>query len=173
MKSSRRFNPALGLISSFLILASPAFSALPLSFEANHGQTASSVKFLSRGDGFALFLTGDSAVFELRPSVKNEPPVLVRMKLAGAQSAQIRGADPLPGKVNYFIGSDPAKWTTGIVTYRKVAYQQIYKGIDLVYYGHERRLEYDFRWLPAPIPRRSRWSLQAPLQSWTPAATCN
>src|SRR5580693_1279257 len=144
MKSSRRFSLTLQLTTTFLILASSAIGdpnpksallALPLSFEANHGQTGSSVKFLSRGDGYALFLTQDSAVFKLRPSVKNKPPVLVRMKLAGAQPAQVFGAEALPGKVNYFIGADPAKWTSGVATYGKVEYKQVYKGIDLVYYG--------------------------------------
>jgi hypothetical protein len=163
MKSSRRFSLTLQLTTTFLILASSAIGdpnpksallALPLSFEANHGQTGSSVKFLSRGDGYALFLTQDSAVFKLRPSVKNKPPVLVRMKLAGAQPAQVFGAEALPGKVNYFIGADPAKWTSGVATYGKVEYKQVYKGIDLVYYGKQRQLEYDFTVAPGADPAR-------------------
>ena len=144
------------LLVPFLIFASAAFGApvtktdlltLPLSFEANLGQTNSSVKFLSRGDGYALFLTTDSAVFKLGGSV-------VRMKLAGAQSAEVSGAEPLPGKVNYFLGADPAKWSRGIATYGKVEYKRIYQGIDLVYYGAQRRLEYDFRVEPGADPSK-------------------
>ena len=69
-----------------------ALIGLPLSFEANQGQTEPAVKFLSRGDGYALFLTADSAVFKLRPS-GDKSAAVVRMKLAGANSAaKISGA---------------------------------------------------------------------------------
>ncbi len=78
------------------------FLSLPLSFEANRGQTNPSVKFLSRGDGYALFLTADSAVFTLRQA-RGSSRAVVRMKLAGANSrAEISGAQTLPGTVNYF-----------------------------------------------------------------------
>lgn len=75
------------------------FLSLPLSFEANRGQTNPAVKFLSRGDGYALFLTADSAVFTLRPSRGMSSPAVVRMKLAGANSqAEVSGAQALPGQ---------------------------------------------------------------------------
>jgi ABC-type oligopeptide transport system ATPase subunit len=77
------------------------------------------------------------------------------MKLAGANPrAVIKGAEALPGTVNYFIGKDPNKWTTGATTYGKVNYRQIYHGIDLVYYGTQRQLEYDFVVAPGADPKR-------------------
>jgi hypothetical protein len=79
------------------------------------------------------------------------------MKLAGAQPAQVSGAEPLPGKVNYFIGADPARWTSGVTTYGKVEYKQVYKGIDLVYYGKQRQLEYDFKVAPGVDPAQIAW----------------
>ncbi len=118
------------------------FADLRLSFEANRGQTDPTVKFLARGDGYTLFLTADSAVFRLGSA-------FVRMKLDGANpSARVSGADTLPGKVNYFIGSDPTKWTSGASTFGSVNYNQVYKDIDLVYHGAnsdaQHQLEYDF-----------------------------
>ena len=131
------------------------FLSLPLSFEANRGQTNPAVKFLSRGDGYALFLTADSAVFTLRPSRGVSSPAVVRMKLAGANSqAEVSGAQALPGTVNYFQGNDPARWTQGVDTFGKVSYRQIYRGIDLVYYGTQRQLEYDFVVAPGADPER-------------------
>jgi hypothetical protein len=133
---------------------------LPLSFEANQGQTDPTVKFLSRGDGYELFLTSDSAVFRLRSSRVDSSSAsssssVVRMKLAGANSrAAIKGAETLPGTANYFIGNDPNKWTTGATTYGKVNYRQIYQGIDLVYYGTQRQLEYDFVVAPGADPKQ-------------------
>ena len=63
------------------------------------------------------------------------------------------GHDELPGKSNYFIGNDPAKWRTNIPTYAKVKYQGVYPGVDLVYYGNQGRLEYDFVVAPGADPR--------------------
>ena len=131
-----------------------ALIGLPLSFEANLGQTDPSVKFLSRGDGYALFLTADSAVFKLRAPADKSAAV-VRMKLAGANAgATISGGEKLPGTVNYFIGNDPSKWTNGVSTFGRVNYQQIYPGIDLVYYGTQRQLEYDFIVTPGADPQQ-------------------
>jgi uncharacterized protein (TIGR03437 family) len=129
--------------------------SLPLSFEANQGQTDPAVKFLSRGNGYALFLTRDSAVFKLRSFQQSESPAVVRMKLAGAnRDARVSGADALPGIVNYFMGNDPSKWIHSVSTFGRVNYQQIYPGIDLVYYGTERQLEYDFVVAPGADPKQ-------------------
>ena len=129
--------------------------SLPLSFEANRGQTDPAVKFFSRGDGYALFLTPDSAVFKLRSLPGTSSPAVVRMKLAGANSrARISGAEMLPGTVNYFIGNDPSRWTKGVSTFGRVNYRQTYPGIDLVYYGTQRQLEYDFIVTPGADPNR-------------------
>lgn len=121
---------------------------LPLSFELNRGQAEPAVKFLSHGSfsgaGYTLFLTEDSAVFELGAGQKDQAPAAMRMKLVGARTAEISAAEPLAGKVNYFIGNDPNKWITGAPTYAKVNYKRIYPGVDLTYYSTGKQLEYDF-----------------------------
>src|SRR5262245_34693340 len=43
-----------------------AYGKLPLSFEANRGQTDDQVKFLSRGHGYGLYLTATETVLKLR-----------------------------------------------------------------------------------------------------------
>ena len=60
-----------------------AYSKLPLSFERNQGQTDQRVKFLSRGSGYSLFLTGDEAVLELH---KGSPPSKFGSESAGQRS---------------------------------------------------------------------------------------
>jgi hypothetical protein len=149
-----------------------SYGKLPLSFEANHGQTDARVNFLSRGSGYTLFLTGDEAVFTLRgneakdsTSVVNRqlrprpvmPPtnIVMRMKLLNANlAARVMGTDELGGTSNYFIGNNSAKWRTGVPTYAKVKYEGIYSGIDLIYYGNQRQLEYDFVVAPGADPGR-------------------
>ena len=67
------------------------------------------------------------------------------MKLEGAnRTPQVEGLEQLATTSNYFAGSDPASWHTGISTYARVRYAQVYPGIDMVYYGNQRQLEYDF-----------------------------
>jgi hypothetical protein len=112
------------------------------------------VKFLSRGDGYSLFLTSDEAVFMLRtPAGVKASPSVFRMELRGAnRGAQVTGADKLAGVANYYIGNDRTKWRSGITTYGKVKYQGIYPGIDAVFYGDQRQLEYDFVVAPGADP---------------------
>ena len=70
---------------------------------------------------------------------------MLRIKLIGANpQPELVGLEELPGKVNYFLGNDPKKWRTNISTFAKVKYKDVYPGIDLVYYGNQGQLEYDF-----------------------------
>jgi len=141
--------------------------ALPLNFELNQGQTHQRVKFLARSEGYVLFLTSTEAVMALdNPAAhrkgkenldineKPRPPrSIVRMKLEGANPApQIEGLDQLTTKSNYFAGADPTAWRTGIPNYARVRYAQVYPGIDMIYYGDARRLEYDFIIAPGSDP---------------------
>jgi beta-propeller repeat-containing protein/uncharacterized protein DUF11 len=132
--------------------------SLPLFFEPNLGQTDPQVKFLARGGGYGLFLTADEAVLELQPSAFSHQPSassVIRMRLEGANSSvRVSGASPLPGKSNYFIGNDRSKWRHGIPQFARVEYRAVYPGVDLVYYGDQGQLEYDFRIAPAADPNQ-------------------
>src|SRR6185436_5383436 len=163
--------PALASISTHRINQSDP-SALPLSFELNQGQTNERVKFLARSEGYVLFLTATEAVMALdnpvahqkgkenrdsqsraEESLPRTPRRIVRMKLEGANpKSQIEGLEQLPGTSNYFTGSDPADWHTDIPSFTRVRYAQVYSGIDMVYYGNQRRLENDFVVAPGADP---------------------
>jgi hypothetical protein len=147
---------------------SDAYGKLPLSFEVNRGQTTDRVKFLSRGSGYSLFLTSQEAVIALRKPnaaksrnqnslIANSKAAVLRMKMIGAnRSPRVEGQDELPGKSNYFIGNDPAKWQTNVPSYQKVRYHGIYPGVDLEYYGNQQQLEYDFVIAPHASARAIR-----------------
>src|ERR1035441_3058467 len=150
------------------------YGKLPLSFEANTGQADKSVKFLSRGGGYGLYLTGEEAVLALhqggcaglarrlslqrREVACDRQTDVVRMRLGGASraAADPAGEERLPGTANYFIGNDPSRWHTSVPTYSKVRYRGVYPGVDLVYYGNQRQLEYDFIVAPGADPRPIR-----------------
>ncbi|SPE45766.1 conserved exported hypothetical protein [Candidatus Sulfotelmatobacter sp. SbA7] len=207
LRTSERLVPAIGASQSdpkAQAKVPDQYGKLPLSFEANQGQTDGRVKFLTRASGYSLFLTADEAVLTLRgkktkhsspqglaadrlrfvsgyrfsdtassgkldaplgagrrPSTFSADPEVVatrgvlRMKLRNANpAAKVTGQDELAGTSNYFIGNDPAKWRTNVPTYAKVKYEGIYSGIDLVYYGNQRQLEYDFIVAPGANPHR-------------------
>ena len=149
------------------------YAKLPLFFEPNRGQADSEVKFLSRGRGYTLFLTPREAVLSLRRGEKGKDSevrsdarpahfTLLRMKLVGANpEPKVAGQDALPGKSNYFHGNDPGKWLTRVPHYARVKYEEVYPGIDLVYYGTERhQLEYDFVVSPGADPQSIRLEIE-------------
>src|SRR6266481_335719 len=158
-----------------------AYGKLPLSFEENAGQTAQQVRYVSHGAGYELFLTPREAVLALRTRVpldlsprhrfktmralreaaRARTMTAVRMRLEGANpDAKISGMDKLLKKTNYFIGSDPKKWHSDVPSYSRVKYAGIYPGVDLVFYGNQRRLEYDFVVAPGADPKAIRLNLE-------------
>ncbi|MGA2021059.1 MAG: SBBP repeat-containing protein [Candidatus Sulfotelmatobacter sp.] len=141
---------------------------LPLIFEPNEGQTDSRVKFVSHGAGYSLFLDSTGAVLAMQTAqpvsagqrvtklVTSRSVEAVRMTLVGANpGATVAGGDRLPGISNYFIGNDPKKWHTGIPQFAGVRYQSVYPGIDLVFYGSQGHLEYDFKVAPGADPSQA------------------
>src|SRR5215213_4378974 len=124
------------------------YDKLPMSFEVNEGQVDERVSFLSRGRGYNLFLTSNAAVLSL--NVKHD---VLRMKLLDANpSTRAIGLKELPGKSNYLIGNDPKQWRTNVAHYARVKYEAVYPGVDLVYYGKQEKLEYDFIVAPGTDP---------------------
>ncbi|MGB2897672.1 MAG: choice-of-anchor D domain-containing protein, partial [Candidatus Acidiferrum sp.] len=158
-----------------------AYGKLPLSFEENVGQTAQEVRYVSHGAGYELFLTPQEAVLSLRdPATYDLSPrhrfktmralreasrarmmTAVRMRFEGANpAAQISATDRLLKKTNYFVGGDPKKWHANVPSYARVKYAEIYPGVDLVFYGNQRRLEYDFVVAPGADPTAIRLALE-------------
>jgi len=143
------------------------FAGLPLIFEPNQGQggldpSDARARFISRGSGYSLFLGSDGAILRLvsgSHSKRGADPIRVHsllMKLAGANpDATVGGTEVLPGKSNYFIGSDPSKWRRGIPQFARVRYGNVYPGVDLVFYGNQGRLEYDFQVAPGADPAQA------------------
>jgi hypothetical protein len=103
-----------------------------------------------------------------KPGVVQDTPgtarVMMRMQLLGANPApQVVGLEELPGRANYFIGNDPHKWRTNVPTYARVKYANVYPGVDLVYYGNQGRLEYDFVVQPGADPSQITLDIEASL----------
>jgi hypothetical protein len=172
VQNARRSSQALAalLAASSTVIAQPApnpaaqakiaavYSQLPLSFEANEGQVSADVDFLCRGAGMTLFLSGGEALLSLRGPEGSQ--VVVRMQPIGAAyHPRGVGVEPQITKTNYFLGNDPQQWHTDIANFGQVRYPQIYPGIDLIYRGNQRRLEYDLMIAPGADPNQIRLAI--------------
>ncbi len=153
-ETPRRQHPRLQIAAGY--------GKLPLSFEPNEGQTDARALFVARGAGYTLFLSPTSATFALRQNAAEggQPSragsAVVRMEMPGAKPGTMEPRDKLPGVANYLMGSTGAKWPTNLPTYARIYSRNVYPGIDLVYYGTQGRLEYDFVLAPGADPSTIR-----------------
>ena len=119
-----------------------------LSFEANQGQADSRIRFLARGRGLSLLLTDTEALLRLPAANRahgDENLPWIRMQHVGANpEPRVKGSDLTQAKSHYFLGNNPGAWRTNVPHYAKVGYEGVYPGVDLVYYGNEGQLEYDY-----------------------------
>lgn len=154
------------------------YGRLPLHFEANLGQADGAAKFLSRGNGYNLFLTPTDAVLTLArdsrerkgPAAQQAPAAggpdtrsvdVIRLRAVGANpDATMTGMDTLQARSNYFIGKNPARWRRNVPNYAKVLVRGVYPGVDLVYYGNQRQLEYDWIVNPGASPDSIRFAVE-------------
>ena len=148
------------------VRAHSLLSGLPLRFEPNQGQgnldpADSRARFVARGPGFGLFLGSEGATLTLLSrdhSRQNSAARIdtVQMTLSGANhAAGLTALDRLPGRSNYLLGNDPHKWRTGVPQYARVRYESVYPGINLVFYGDQGQLEYDFQVAPGADPAQA------------------
>jgi hypothetical protein len=141
------------LLPTFAPAAPPqsAYVNLPLSFERD-GEGPRE-RFIAQGKGYAIGLEHGRAVIGIAPGK------LISLEFAGAKEVQAAPEDELPGKVNRYTGSDPRRWKTAQPTFGKVAYKDVYPGIDIVYYGNQKQLEFDFVVSPGTDPRAIRMKI--------------
>src|SRR5439155_27006231 len=129
-----------------------------LSFEANLGQAAREVRFQARAARYVASFSPDQVTLSLaRPGTAEGSASRVRMKFIGARAdARIEGLESRVARSQYYLGPDPARWVTDVPHYGRVRYDQLYPGIDLIFYGGPDDLEYDFVVAPGARPETIR-----------------
>jgi hypothetical protein len=125
---------------------------LPLSFERQ--EEGGRERYVAQGQGYAIGLEKGRASIGLAAgrTTRGGAGKLISIEFAGGKESSAIPGDELPGKVNRYFGNDPRQWKTGIATFGKVAYKDIYPGIDIVYYGNQKQLEFDFVVRPGADP---------------------
>jgi len=130
--------------------AKAALAQLPLRFEANQGQTAPEVRYTAHAGGYTLFLTARGATIRSAGS----KPVTISLENSN-RAPRIEALDRLPVRTDYYLGTRE-NWHTGVPSYSRVRYHDVYPGVDVVYYGNQNQLEYDFVLQPGADPRAIR-----------------
>ncbi len=155
------------------------YGKLPVRFEQNEGQTHKQYSYVARGQGYTMFLKADGVVMAVTPSkeyttnnkishkntkpTKNSKINVVRINFAGDVKAHgLTALDVLEGKSNYLIGNSDGKWLRNITAYQRVKYNGLYPGIDLVLYGNQREIEYDFVVQPGADLRKITLKIDGP-----------
>ena len=130
------------------------YGKLPLSFVPNRGQTDEIVRYSAQAGGFSAFFTERKAVVTLTKRRRDRSTgVALALRFLGANpDVAIAGGKLRKGKVNYLLGSDPARWETGIPTYGEVTYRELWPGIDLVFRGSGGQLKYELHLQPGARP---------------------
>jgi Divergent InlB B-repeat domain/Domain of unknown function DUF11/Beta-propeller repeat len=123
------------------------YPEMGLAFETNEGQAARAVQYLSRSLGHTLYLTRSGATFTLDQAGKPAESVSIEWAHCNPRTMPV-GVSPVPAKTNYLVGNDSRLWRRNIQNYARVAYRGLYPGVDLVYYGKQRELEYDLTLAP-------------------------
>ncbi len=148
------------------VCAREGYSKFPLCFIKNEGQIDERVKYYEMGGGHRVFFAKDGVYLSLRQrneankkNVKKTTPAdslheFIRLFPLGAdRESEIAAEDLQKGVINYFVGSSE-QWRSNIPTYGTVVYKGIYNGVDMRFYGNNRRLEYDVIVQPGASPSR-------------------
>jgi hypothetical protein len=131
-------------------LAAAPIGGIPFYFEENRGQANAPAQFIARGRNYQFLISPDETQIVLQ---KSGAARAVEMQFIGANpQARTSGDGELSGKINYLIGSDSAQWHTGVATFSKIRVEEIYPGVNLIYYGNQQQLEYDFTIAPETNP---------------------
>lgn len=126
----------------------------PLGFEETRAAADSAPRFIARGQNYSLLLTAAATTLQLHAPGASQQPALDLQFIGGAQPAPLEATDQLARRSNYFLGNDPRAWRTDVPQYARVRRRAVYPGVDVVFYGHQQQLEYDFIVAPHADPSR-------------------
>jgi hypothetical protein len=124
------------------------FGKLPLSFEP----TADASRFVAHSGGYSVAVEAREALVVVNDAKSGMSKALHLGFAKATTGGALEPLDPQKSVTHYYIGNDPAKWRLGVKNYAKVRAAGVYPGIDVVYYGDHRHLEFDFDVAPKADP---------------------
>jgi hypothetical protein len=133
-------------------------------FIKNLGQWDSRVEYRASVDQATIWVTGNGLVYQFvrlnheseqdyeiwerertGPESEDFEQLVVRISFPGSNAAaHVAGEGQLDYTCNYLKGNDPLLWQRNVPGFKSVRFEEMYQGIDMIYYGNGERLEYDF-----------------------------
>jgi hypothetical protein len=135
------------------------FAQLPLSFEEERADGKSGKRFVSRGRGYALEISGKGArlTHKFRRAADEAHPEAatlgvplqsvsnIRLSWLGANGGpQVAGGRKQRGQSNYLPSKDRKTWRQHVAHYGDVRIAKLYPGVDLKFHGDGQKLEFDY-----------------------------
>jgi hypothetical protein len=123
-----------------------AYGERPLLFEPHLAADGGMAQFSAHASGRKLLFSASGAVSEWSLGAgASDPQPEIAMRLVDARPVVAPQAVGTPaGGASYLVGSHPDQWRIGVPLFGKIIYPDVYPGIDLIYYGNQNQLEYDF-----------------------------
>jgi hypothetical protein len=142
----------------------------PLQFIENRGQLDARVLYHVQAGDTTVYFTTQGVTFALAglrqvarasglvlPNLVKTPAAsrwTVKLDFVAANPhARLVGQQPTQTRISYFIGRRD-QWRTGLRSFGKLVYENLWPGIDLVYSGNGNRLKYEFVIRPGADPHR-------------------
>lgn len=132
------------------------YRTLPLQFIKNEGQLGSKVLFYEKGIERSTYFAKDGIYLSLMRS--DNTGYLKISPVEGNPEPEVSGEHILPGIVNYLSGNEQRKWKTNLPAYKQIAYRNVYKNIDIKYYGNNSQLEHDIIVMPGGDPSQVKFT---------------
>ena len=126
-------------------------------FTENQGQIENTdIKYVYPGSDISIGFVESGYLIKL--TNEDNLTSVVEVNFEGANKVMPVGDEELPHRNNYFRGNDSSKWRTNVSNYQKVIFEDLYDGIDLIFYANERGLKSDFIVHPRCDPNLISWS---------------
>ncbi len=134
------------------------FGKFPLYFTENRGQLDSRISYYVSGRDKEVYFARDGVTISLIQHRPNRDPErwALKMDFLNANPAvRIEGDEVTESRISYFSGSQES-WKSGLRTFSRIAYRDLWPGIDLVYSGTLGRMKYSFYLKPGADPNNIR-----------------
>lgn len=112
------------------------------------GEHGDGVKYCLRDRNVSVFFTPMGPILS---AVKGDEGLALQARFVDGREAEPTGIGEQAARVNYLVG-DPSKWKTGLPTYEKVSYSEVWPGIDVLYEPRPAGVEYTLLVKPGADP---------------------
>lgn len=138
-------NSILLIFATVILLTTNSLLSADMKFIENKGQWDSNIKFISERNGLVTTVTSSGIYFDFfQKEGNNISGDVIKLNLVNSKALNFSPKEELNEKFNYFMGNNHSKWISNARTFKKLVAENVYEGIDFVYYIDNNTPRYDF-----------------------------